>query len=71
MTLATEQMLSERLRYRWHAGYDPHNEYDCNPEWATDTLTEVADDSVTFRDQWDPEHMWMRSDLVYDLTQTL
>lgn len=70
---------AQRRRYQWYTGYNHEDEYDKNPQWAIDMETEeeeVEDGNYTrpvvrFYDKYDPEHMWIKSDVTYDLTNTL
>lgn len=69
----------QRRRYQWYTGYDREQEYDKNPQWAIDLQSEeeeVKDGSTTrpvtkFFDRYDPEHMWIKSDRTYDLTNCI
>jgi hypothetical protein len=67
----------ERLRYQWYTGYEKEDEYERNPDWAADmceTEEEVEEDEdftrpqMKFYDRYEPQHMWIKSDTVYDLT---
>lgn len=77
MSDQSSDLDTEALSYQWHAGYDRDNEYVDSPRWASETESEVATardidgDVWRFYDVYDPEHIWMRSDTVYDLTNTL
>lgn len=72
-TIATETLLLERLRYRWHAGYDRDDEPDHVPIWSImrEATEDSESDETAFRHRYDPEHIWIRSDVVYDLTRTI
>jgi hypothetical protein len=71
--IATETMLNERLRYRWHAGYDRSEEPSDVPNW-TIVRESVEDDEsgvTTFQHRYDPEHIWISSNVTYTLTETI
>lgn len=70
------KLEEEKLRYQWYTGYDEQDEYDKDPEWATEIGTEeveVEEDEayskpeVRFYDRNDPEYAWIRSDTTRDL----
>jgi hypothetical protein len=80
MSVDSETLRDEKLKYRWHAGYSRADEYDKNPQWAIEMRSAVCDgddggaysrQTIRIYDKYDPEHMWIRSDTAYDLTQMI
>lgn len=69
------------VRYQWYTGYNRENEYDKNPDWAADMCetvvendkedTAFSNETTKFYDKFDPGHMWIKSEMTLDLTDTL
>lgn len=58
------------LEWRWNAAYDRGNEYDKNPDWTDEVEVDDEEENRTkFFDPYDPEHVWIKSDNVYDLVR--
>lgn len=64
----------ERRQYQWYVDYDRGDEYDKHPPWSSDMGTDVVESdedfgpkSLRIYDKYDPEHIWIRSDIVFDL----
>lgn len=64
-------VADQRRSYQWYIDYDRSEEYDKDPEWATDTHTKTVErdgaDHTRFYDPEAPETVWLRSDTVYNL----
>lgn len=69
--MTNEDFDSLKREYQWNQGYSRENEYDKNPDWAVEARAESIDGGVKVYDSYDPEHMWIKSDTVYDLTNCL
>jgi hypothetical protein len=79
-TEETKQTVARR--YQWYTGYEQDDEYEKNPQWAVDMRSDVVEDdsenanvfggdTVKVYDKYDPEHMWIKSDVTRDLTNML
>lgn len=68
--MADSERPAPALEWRWNSGYDRKEEYDKNPKWADDVETDDGEQNRTkFYDRYDPEHVWIVSDTVYDLVR--
>lgn len=58
------------LEWTWRSGYDRNEEYSKNPTWTDGVETDSTEQNRTkFYHRYDPEHVWIKSDTVYDLVR--